>query len=167
VLGRWRFALAPRWLALHLLVIAMAVAMVLLGRWQLDVSNAKHFSLQNFGYALQWWAFTVFALFLWVRLLRDAATARITATLGDSPSTPSTGSADESPAADRSPSGAPSPGYRRYVMPSVADATPTDDVHAAYNAYLAGLSGQTTPDPATDVPSTSHRQRGAAGQSAR
>jgi DNA-binding transcriptional regulator of glucitol operon len=141
--------------------------MVLLGRWQLDVSNAKHFSLQNFGYAVQWWAFTVFAVFLWVRLLRDAANARITATLGDSSSTPSTGSADPSPSADPTPSADATPGYRRYVMPSVADATPTDDVHAAYNAYLAGLSGDSTPDPPTDVPSTSHRQRGAAGQSAR
>jgi hypothetical protein len=170
VLGRWRFALAPRWLALHLLVIAMAVAMVLLGRWQLDVSNAKHFSLQNFGYALQWWAFTVFALFLWVRLVRDAANARqgqITATTGDSSLTPSTGSAGSSPSADRTPSADPAPGYRRYVMPRVTDAAPTDDVHAAYNAYLAGLSGQSSPDASTDVPSSGTRQRGATGQSTR
>jgi hypothetical protein len=162
--------LSPRWLALHLLVIAMAVAMVLLGRWQLDVSNAKHFSLQNFGYALQWWAFTVFALFLWVRLLHDAANARqgqSTATTGDSSSTPSTGSADSSPSADQAlPTDAP-PSYRRYVMPRVTDAAPADDVHAAYNAYLAGLASQSTPEAPTDVPSSSKRQRGAAGQSTR
>ncbi|MDT4900313.1 MAG: hypothetical protein QOJ78_1243 [Pseudonocardiales bacterium] len=46
--------------------------MVLLGRWQLTVSNEKHFSLQNFGYAFQWWAFSAFALFFWLRLIRDA-----------------------------------------------------------------------------------------------
>ena len=47
--------------------------MVLLGHWQLDVSERKGFRLQNFGYALQWWAFCVFALVLWVRVLRDQA----------------------------------------------------------------------------------------------
>ena len=64
--------LSPRWLALHGVVLASSVAMVLLGRWQLDVSNSKDFSLQNFGYALQWWTFTVFLIFFWLRLMRDA-----------------------------------------------------------------------------------------------
>jgi len=44
--------------ALHLFVIAIAVTMVLLGAGSWDVSNSKHFSLQNFAYALQWWAFS-------------------------------------------------------------------------------------------------------------
>lgn len=64
--------LAPGWVALHVLVCAAAVAMVLLGRWQLRVSNTKHFDLQNFGYALQWWAFAAFAILLWLRVIRDA-----------------------------------------------------------------------------------------------
>ena len=64
--------LTPQWIALHLLVWVGAVAMVLLGRWQLQVSDDKHFDLQNFGYALQWWTFTAFALFLWLRAMRDA-----------------------------------------------------------------------------------------------
>ena len=67
-----KFALAPRWLALHLFVVASCVTMVLLGRWQMRVSDSKHFSLQNFGYALQWWGFSVFAVVMWARLLRDA-----------------------------------------------------------------------------------------------
>jgi hypothetical protein len=63
--------LTPRWVALHLAVWVVAVTMVFLGRWQLDVSNSKHFDLQNFGYALQWWAFTAFAILLWLRAIRD------------------------------------------------------------------------------------------------
>ena len=65
MLRRLRFALSPGWLVLHLITLALIVTMVLLGRWQLDVSNAKHFNLQNFGYALQWWAFSVFVLAMW------------------------------------------------------------------------------------------------------
>jgi DNA-binding transcriptional regulator of glucitol operon len=76
VFRRIRFALTPGWLALHLLCLALVVTMVLLGRWQLDVSNSKHFSLQNFGYALQWWAFSGFVIVMWVRLLRDARRQR-------------------------------------------------------------------------------------------
>ena len=42
------------------ITVALVVTMVLLGRWQLTVSEHKHFGLQNFGYALQWWAFSAF-----------------------------------------------------------------------------------------------------------
>ncbi len=52
MLRRLRNALSPGWLVLHLITVALVVAMVLLGRWQLHVSEAKHFSIQNFGYAL-------------------------------------------------------------------------------------------------------------------
>ena len=57
--------LRPGWLLLHAFTIAAAITMVLLGRWQLHVSERKHFDIQNFGYTLQWWLFTGFALFLW------------------------------------------------------------------------------------------------------
>ena len=53
--------LHDRWLSL-----ALIVTMVLLCRWQLDVSNSKHFNLQNFGYAFQWWAFSLFVVWMWV-----------------------------------------------------------------------------------------------------
>ena len=69
--GKLRPLLTPGWLALHLLSVVLIVTMVLLGRWQLDVSNSKHFSLQNFGYALQWWAFSIFAALMWRRVVRD------------------------------------------------------------------------------------------------
>jgi hypothetical protein len=134
-LRRLRFALSPGWLVLHLIALALIVAMVLLGRWQLDVSNAKHFSLQNFGYALQWWAFSLFVLSMWVRILRDSGRRA-----HDTP-------AGEAYRAGRLPDPEPAPSpdqpvaYRRYVMPQSGSdqVTAADPEHAAYNDYLARL----------------------------
>jgi hypothetical protein len=114
------------WLGGHLVVLALVVTMVLLGHWQLTVSERKGFSLQNFGYALQWWAFSAFALLLWGKVLRDQA--RVAS--GEVTPAPPARSPEEPVA------------YRRYVMPQSADGAPepADDVHAAYNAYLRSLS---------------------------
>jgi DNA-binding transcriptional regulator of glucitol operon len=120
VFRRVRFALTPGWLGLHLLCLALVVTMALLGRWQLDVSDRKHFSLQNFGYALQWWAFSLFTLWMWLRLLRDRSAPGVTSAVGaPEPEAPVT--------------------YRRYVMPQQSN-EPVDDVQADYNAYLAKLA---------------------------
>ena len=73
MLRRYRFALHPGWVAFHLFTVASVITMILLGRWQLHVSERKHFNIQNFGYSIQWWAFAAFALFFWRRLLRDNA----------------------------------------------------------------------------------------------
>jgi DNA-binding transcriptional regulator of glucitol operon len=132
VARRVRF-LSPGWLALHFVAVALVVTMVLLGRWQLDVSNAKHFNLRNFGYALQWWAFGAFILLMWARVVRDARSR------GPVPD-PAAGAASQ----DAEPgSGAEeSVAYRRYVMPesATAPAIAADAEHAAYNAYLAQLA---------------------------
>jgi DNA-binding transcriptional regulator of glucitol operon len=131
VLRRIRFAFRPGWLVLHLVTVALVVTMVLLGRWQLDVSDAKHFDIQNFGYAIQWWLFSAFALFFWARILRDAA--RRGGTLAAPPSAPPAAAADEPVA------------YRRYVMPAPAPRS-DDPVHSAYNDYLAALAAQDEED---------------------
>lgn len=122
MLSRYAFAGRPGWIVLHLFTIAVVVAMVLMGRWQLMVSDEKHFNLRNFGYALQWWAFSVFALLMWLRIMRDQASH-----LQD-PMAPEVTSAvsDDEPVA-----------YRRYVPPTTTEVV--DDVHASYNDYLAGL----------------------------
>jgi DNA-binding transcriptional regulator of glucitol operon len=121
----YRFAGRPAWLGGHLLVLAAVVTMVLLGHWQLDVSERKGFSLQNFGYALQWWAFSLFALLLWGKILRDH-------------SRPVT----DVPSAESAQPVAEPITYRRYVMPQSSDGPPepVDEVHAAYNAYLQSLA---------------------------
>ena len=130
MLRAYRFALAPRWFVLHLVTVALVVTMVLLGRWQLTVSERKHFDLQNFGYAFQWWAFSAFVLVMWARVLRDARR--------------------KGPQATTAPAGAepePTPqapvAYRRYVMPQRSNASESvDPERAAYNEYLAGLAAR-------------------------
>lgn len=120
--------LHPKWLALHLFVWVSAVAMVLLGRWQLHVSEIKHGDLRNLAYAAQWWIFSAFAIFLWVRVLRDAR-GRYAAAAGDAPA---------GEAATTGPSrGTP---YRGYVMPSSEAIVVDDPEMVAYNAYLGALA---------------------------
>lgn len=120
---RYRFALGPSWWGLHLFTVAIVITMIFLGRWQLHVSQSKHFDLQNFGYSIQWWLFSAFALFFWSRLVRDGARRRAGIT-SDVPAAPAAGE----PVA-----------YRRYVPPAVT-AAGADPVRAAYNDYLAELA---------------------------
>lgn len=161
--------LTPRWVLAHLLVWAGAVAMVLLGRWQLDVSDAKHFDLQNFGYSLQWWAFSAFALFLWARAIRDAV-RKITpvastggelvlrgganglATVGPAELT-TAGTDGQAPVV-----------YRGYVMPQSSQRPARSDgdpLHGAYNDYLwqLALADGAAPDPGS--PRVADRSDGA------
>jgi hypothetical protein len=144
--------LKPRWLGIHLLFWAITAAMVLLGRWQLTVSNEKHFSLQNFGYAFQWWAFSAFALYFWLRLIRDArhppATAGREIPLAVRRGQPTdmveptyTGPADLISRTDRADQ-APTV-YRGYVIANSATSPARSDddrYHAAYNDYLWELN---------------------------
>ena len=123
----YRFAGRPQWVVGHVLVLALAVAMVFLGRWQLHVSESKGFSLQNFGYALQWWAFSAFTVLFWARIVRDHGRA-----------SPGSQPAEPGPDPDEPVT------YRRYVMPqsSQIGSDPVDPEHAAYNEYLARLAQQ-------------------------
>ena len=130
MLRRFSFALRPGWLLFHLFVVAASVTMILLGRWQLRVSDEKHFDIQNFGYAIQWWLFTAFALALWWRALRDAARRRAGAE-----------SATGATSAEPEPQPAAQVAYRRYVMPA-APAPSDDPVLSAYNDYLARLAAK-------------------------
>ncbi len=123
VVRRFRFAARPGWVVGHVLVLAAVVTMILLGRWQLIVSNEKHFSLQNFGYAIQWWLFSLFAVFFWYRILRDQANQN------EAPQQAEGGEEEE-----------PQVEYRRYVMPTPPPST--DPVLSAYNDYLAKLAEQ-------------------------
>jgi DNA-binding transcriptional regulator of glucitol operon len=134
VLRRYRFALRPGWIFGHLLVAAAVVTMILLGRWQLHVSEQKHFSVQNTGYTIQWWLFSGFALFFWWRILRDAATHRA-ASADETHATPAESAAEPHSAV----------AYRRYVMPTGQQ--PSDDPEvAAYNQYLAKLAAKDAED---------------------
>lgn len=142
---RVSFLLRPRWVALHVAVIAATVTMVLLGRWQWHVAHVHHGSVQNYSYAFQWWAFCAFTLFMWGRVMRDARRRR-----AEQAAEGIAGPADAAgPAADatgRTPAeparAEPQPvAYRRYVMPRTRPEQPDPEL-AAYNAYLAELAEQ-------------------------
>lgn len=132
MLRRYVFALRPGWIVLHVFTVAAVVAMILLGRWQWDVSQRKHFDLQNFGYSIQWWLFSAFALFLWWRIVRDAARRRAGEATGTTLAEPAR--QPEEPVT-----------YRRYVMPATPQTT-DDPALAAYNEYLAGLAAKDPKD---------------------
>ena len=128
MLRKYSFALKPGWIVLHAFAVAAIVTMIFLGRWQLHVSEARHFNLQNTGYTIQWWVFAGFVGFFWWRIMRDAANRRA-------------GVETESPAgrAEREPTPYRPIAYRRYVMPTTPE--PTDDPALnAYNQYLARLA---------------------------
>lgn len=135
---RFGFVFAPRWLALHVVVLAACVGMVLLGRWQWRVAHVHHGSIQNYAYAFQWWIFSAFAIFMWLRVIRDAV-PKASGPADDAGLT--SVAADEATPATSEP---PEVAYRRYVMPSSTTSPPVavDAEHAAYNAYLARLAGQ-------------------------
>lgn len=114
--------LAPRWLAWHATAVAGAVAMVLLGRWQLHRGEATH-SIQNYGYAAQWWFFAAFGVWFWAKSVRDAV---------------------------RPPATRPARAYEQTgSLPVLAQAPvrlsaedEADPEVVAYNRYLAGLAAQ-------------------------
>ena len=62
--------LTPRWLGLHALLLVSLAVLGAIGAWQLDKARGTG-DWQNYGYAVQWWLFAGFAVFLWVKLVLD------------------------------------------------------------------------------------------------
>ena len=130
--ARRRRLLYPRWLLLHLFVIASCIAMVKLGNWQWTVAHRHHGAIQNYSYAFQWWAFVGFAIIMWVRVVRDYLRP-----------------ADGEDGAEQPVQSAPeTPRYVGYVAPVAAP--DTDSERARFNAYLARLNEQSTDAPRSD-----------------
>ncbi len=110
-----RAFLTPRWLGLHLLLVVSVGAFARIGAWQWDRGQGSG-GWQNYGYALQWWLFAGFAVFLYVKLVLDERD-------------PSRLEHDE-PTAPLPP----------VVQPAAAPpAEDEDDELAAYNRYLRSL----------------------------
>ena len=110
-----RRLLSAKWIALHVLVLALAAGMVLLSRWQYGWGEA-HNSLQNYSYAAEWLLFAGFTVIAYAKLARDEVRGY-------------------------SPKQEPLPAGLRVVPRPVA--TPVSDEEdpelAAYNRYLAEL----------------------------
>jgi DNA-binding transcriptional regulator of glucitol operon len=66
-----RAFLTPRWLGLHALLVVSVLVLARVGLWQWDRAHAASGSWQNYGYAVQWWLFAGFAVFLWVKTVLD------------------------------------------------------------------------------------------------
>src|SRR6516164_2588447 len=120
---RWRFLYTPKWLGWHLLVVASVIGMLWLGDWQLRRAQAGN--ALSWAYTFEWPLFAIFAVFFWIKTIRDEA----------SPQEEAAPPADVSlPAGARQAAGAAAGGQ--------ADGPdgPEDAELAAYNAYLARLS---------------------------
>ena len=105
--------LTPRWLGRHALLLLSLAVLGWVGHWQWDKASNGSGGWQNYGYAVQWWLFAGFAVFLWVKVVLDELDpSRVAA--------PPTVEPLEQPKA-----------------PAPAD--DEDDELAAYNRYLASL----------------------------
>lgn len=130
----------------HLLALLGVTGLVLLGRWQWDVSGSGRGGLQNLLYALQWWAVAVGVIYGWWRLLRDDALGRRAGgSPGQSPAVSQAGHAsspgDGDPVwgqhADPSTSGLID---AQLAKPDHTVTSAAEDELAAYNRYLAWLN---------------------------
>lgn len=116
----WRFLIAPRWVAWHLLMVVSFWGMLWLGDWQLHRALAGNGL--SWAYTFEWPLFSGFAVVFWARTIRDEFRIR-------------RGEVAEPAAEPDLPIGlgmvAPPP-----------DADEDDPELAAYNAYLAKLNSE-------------------------
>ena len=113
--------LTPRWLGLHALLVASLIVLGRIGAWQWDKAREQD-DWQNYGYALQWWLFAGFAVFLWVKLILDEL--------------------DPSRVAERDPGEPvlPQPDLRPRAEQPAPSPDGDDDELAAYNRHLRWLA---------------------------
>jgi hypothetical protein len=140
-----RVFLSRRWLGWHLLLVAGLTVLILLGRWQWVRAQSQVGTLQNLGYAFEWWLFAGLAVYGWWReMWADArAAARgepMERTLGPTAVTAGLGR-----------SAAPGASSRELALGGgdggahVAEDQAEDEVDhevAAYNEYLARLNAR-------------------------
>ena len=113
-----RAFLTPRWLGLHALFAAAVVVLARIGLWQWDKGGGDGRAWQHYGYAVQWWLFAAFAVFLWVKLVLDERDpSRLEDREADDPTVPAV--------------------VQRQAAPPAED---DDDELAAYNRHLAWLA---------------------------
>jgi DNA-binding transcriptional regulator of glucitol operon len=119
-----RRVLTPRWILVHLAAVVLVIAFLLLGWWQLQ--RAASGNLLSYGYAIQWPAFAVFVVFVWIKEIRRVVSGGPVDR--DRSTTPATrdGAAVTRPARPRRPEA----GW---------DDSDDEDL-AAYNHYLAWLN---------------------------
>jgi DNA-binding transcriptional regulator of glucitol operon len=118
---RWRFLYTPKWLGWHLLVVASVIGMLWLGDWQLRRAEAGN--PLSWAYTFEWPLFAIFAVFFWIKTIRDEAHP-----------------GDEAAPADVSLPAGTRPAPVGAASRDAEEAGEADPELAAYNAYLARLS---------------------------
>jgi hypothetical protein len=114
-----RAFLTPRWLGLHALLVVSLLVLGRVGLWQWDRAQTASGSWQNYGYAVQWWLFAGFAVFLYAKTVLDEL--------------------DPSRTDDDADDALP-PVVQHQAPPPAED---DDDELAAYNRYLRSLHERT------------------------
>lgn len=115
----WKAFTTPGWLGRHALLLVALGVLGRIGWWQWTTARTDG-DWQNYGYAVQWWLFACFAVFLWVKLVLD----------------------------ERDPSRVDDPERDDPTLPRVVQrqapppAEGDDDELAAYNRHLAWLAEQ-------------------------
>lgn len=129
--------LTPGWIALHVVFLIFLVATVWLTIWQWDRAQEAGGSAQNLGYALQWPLFGLFAIYMWIRLIRGEYTGET----GDD-ETEEARAVDTVDSAEQPLRRAGSRPVGRSLVPDRARrvSVEEDPELAAYNAYLATLN---------------------------
>jgi hypothetical protein len=133
----------------HVLALLGVTGLVLLGRWQWDVSASGRGGLQNLLYAIQWWAVAGGVIYGWWRLLRDDALGRgASGSPGEAPAASEAGHASSLPGDDDHEWGQPADLSTSELIDAQL-ATPDDtatgaaeDELAQYNRYLAWLNAR-------------------------
>lgn len=107
--SRWMFLIRPRWLGWHAFVILSVLVMLWLGGWQLR--RAESGNSLSWAYTFEWPLFAIFAVYFWVKTIRDEV---------------------RPPAQVKSDDGIAHPGG--------AEPAGDDQQLASYNSYLARLT---------------------------
>jgi hypothetical protein len=130
--SRWRFLIAPKWLAWHAFTVAAIVGMLWLGLWQFR--RAESGNALSWAYTFEWPIFAVFGIVFWAKTIVDEARPKRAAT-----------AAGEAGSGQAAAAGLPA--GRRQAAGGAGDEADGADEAAdteldEYNAYLAKLSKQ-------------------------
>jgi hypothetical protein len=124
--SRWRFVIAPRWLAWHAFTVVAVLGMLWLGDWQFH--RAEGGNALSWAYTFEWPIFAAFGLVFWVKTILDEGKKDLPARRPGAP-------------APRL-AGIPLPVRRRPVPVPDDDEAQDDPELDDYNAYLAQLNQQ-------------------------
>jgi hypothetical protein len=127
--SRWRFVIAPKWLAWHAFTIVAVLAMLWLGDWQFR--RAEGGNALSWAYTFEWPVFAAFGIVFWIKTLIDEAKPK------------QTYAPDGAEGAEAGQAGLPAlAGRRAGGVPDQDDEAEKDPELDEYNAYLARLSQQ-------------------------